>query len=77
MLLSVKYTLAELYGRVEGYTIDELPDVMLERKVEMCRLVLKTLDVILSGETRMRGNMSYFIKNFKFYCLWILKSIIT
>ncbi|CAG4991179.1 unnamed protein product [Colias eurytheme] len=59
VLLSVKYTLAELYGRVEGYTIDELPDLMLERKVEMCRLVLKTLDIILPGESRMRGMMLY------------------
>ncbi|CAF4829512.1 unnamed protein product [Pieris macdunnoughi] len=59
VLLSVKYTLAELYGRVEGYTIDELPDLMLERKVEMCRLVLNTLDVILPGDTRMRGIMLY------------------
>ncbi|VVC87245.1 unnamed protein product [Leptidea sinapis] len=59
ILLSVKYTLAELYGRVEGYTIDELPDLMLERKVEMCRLLLTTLDVILPGDTRMRGMMLY------------------
>ncbi|CAK1555747.1 unnamed protein product [Leptosia nina] len=59
VLLSVKCTLAELYGRVEGYTIDELPDIMLGRKVEMCRLILDTLDIILPGETRMRGMMLY------------------
>ncbi|XP_072945140.1 SET domain-containing protein SmydA-8 [Epargyreus clarus] len=58
-LLSVKYTLAQLYGRVEGYTLDDLPDLMLERKVEFCRLVLKTLEVITPGESRMRGMMFY------------------
>lgn len=56
LLLSVKHSLAQLYGRVEGYNIDELPDLMLERKAEFCRLVLMALDVITPGETRMRGN---------------------
>ncbi|XP_004931827.1 SET domain-containing protein SmydA-8 [Bombyx mori] len=59
ILLSLKHSLAQLYGRVEEYNIDELPDVLLERKVEICRLVLKTLDVITPGETRMRGMMLY------------------
>ncbi|XP_075980014.1 SET and MYND domain containing, arthropod-specific, member 3 [Anticarsia gemmatalis] len=59
LLLSVKHSLAQLYGRVEGYNIDELPDLMLERKAEFCRLVLKTLDVITPGDTRMRGMMLY------------------
>lgn len=59
LLLSLKHTLAQLYGRVEGYGIDELPDLMLERKAELCRLVLKTLDVITPGDTRMRGMMLY------------------
>lgn len=58
ILLSIKHSLAQLYGRVEEYNIDELPDVLLERKVELCRLVLKTLDVITPGETRMRGTFS-------------------
>ncbi|CAH0725580.1 unnamed protein product, partial [Brenthis ino] len=58
-LLSIKHALAQLYGRVEGYTIDELPDVMLERKTEFCRLVLSTLDVISPGDSRMRGMMFY------------------
>ncbi|KAM3965851.1 SET and MYND domain containing, arthropod-specific, member 3 [Aphomia sociella] len=59
LMLSIKQALAQLYGRVEGYSIDELPDVMLERKAEFCRLLLKTLDVIIPGESRMRGMMLY------------------
>ncbi|KPJ18660.1 Protein msta, isoform A [Papilio machaon] len=59
ILLSIKYALAQLYGRVEGYSIDELPDLMLERKAEYCRMVLKTLDVITPGDSRMRGMMLY------------------
>ncbi|XP_053610478.1 SET domain-containing protein SmydA-8 [Plodia interpunctella] len=57
--LSMKQALAQLYGRVEGYSIDELPDLMLERKAEFCRLLLSTLDVITPGDTRLRGMMLY------------------
>ncbi|CAG4960117.1 unnamed protein product [Parnassius apollo] len=59
ILLSIKHTLAQLYGRVDGYGIDELPDLILERKAEFCRLVLKTLDVITPGDSRMRAMMIY------------------
>ncbi|XP_059048745.1 SET domain-containing protein SmydA-8 isoform X1 [Achroia grisella] len=59
LMLSIKQALGQLYGRVEGYNIDELPDIMLERKVEFCRLVLKTLDTIMPGESRMRGMVLY------------------
>lgn len=59
LLLSIKHALAQLYGKVEGYTIDELPDIMLERKTELCRLLLKILDVITPGDSRMRGMMLY------------------
>ena len=57
----MKHSLAQLYGRVEGYGIDELPDLMLERKAEFCRLVLKTLDVITPGESRMRGTEDIYV----------------
>ncbi|CAG9788835.1 unnamed protein product [Diatraea saccharalis] len=59
LLLSIKHSLAQLYGRVEGYEIDELPDIVLERKAEFCRLVLNTLDIVMPGESRMRGMMLY------------------
>ncbi|XP_063536955.1 SET domain-containing protein SmydA-8 [Cydia strobilella] len=59
VLLSLKHALATLYGRVEGYAIDELPDLLLERKAELCRLVLDTLQIVAPGETRMRGMMLY------------------
>ncbi|KOB76050.1 Protein msta, isoform A [Operophtera brumata] len=59
LLLSIKHSLAQLYGRVEGYNIGELPDLTLERKAEFCRLLLKTLDVISPGDSRMRGMMVY------------------
>ncbi|GBP56334.1 SET domain-containing protein SmydA-8, isoform A [Eumeta japonica] len=59
LLLSMKLALAQLYGRVDGYSIDELPDIMLERKAEFCRALLKVFDVIAPGESRMRAMMLY------------------
>lgn len=44
-----------LYGRAEGYSLDMLPDILLERKAEMCRNLLQTYDVIEPGYTRVRG----------------------
>ncbi|KAL4707867.1 hypothetical protein ACJJTC_010302, partial [Scirpophaga incertulas] len=57
--LSVKHSLAQLYGRAAGYELDELPDLLLERKAELCRAVLAALDAIMPGQTRMRGMMLY------------------
>ncbi|XP_073955972.1 SET domain-containing protein SmydA-8-like [Choristoneura fumiferana] len=59
LLLSLKLALAQLYGRVAGYGIDELPDLLLERKAELARLVLAALDAVAPGDTRMRGMMLY------------------
>ncbi|XP_011560447.3 SET domain-containing protein SmydA-8 [Plutella xylostella] len=59
ILLSLKHSLAQLYGRVEGYEIDELPDLVLERKADFCRLMLRVLDVLIPGESRMRGMVLY------------------
>ncbi|CAH2093115.1 unnamed protein product [Euphydryas editha] len=59
ILISLKHALAQLYGRVENYSLDDLPDLLLERKAELCRLVLKILDVVSPGDTRMRGMMLY------------------
>ncbi|XP_068618073.1 SET domain-containing protein SmydA-8 [Battus philenor] len=59
ILLSIKHALAQLYGRVENNSIDELPDFILERKAELCELVLKTLDIITPGDSRIRGMMFY------------------
>lgn len=60
LLLSLKLVLGQLYGRVEGYTLDELPDIILERKIELCKLVLDTLNMIAPGESRMRGKVFFY-----------------
>jgi len=56
---SLKQSLIEMYGRVDGYEMVDLPDILLERKEEMCRQVLKVLDVFEPGLSRTRAMMLY------------------
>lgn len=44
-----------MYGRVDEYLLDDLPDVVLEHKVDICHLLLQVLDVVEPGYTRVRG----------------------
>lgn len=50
-----RHSLTQMYGRVDEYLLDDLPDVVLEHKVDLCRLLLQVLDVIEPGYTRIRG----------------------
>ncbi|XP_017774648.1 PREDICTED: protein msta-like [Nicrophorus vespilloides] len=55
----LRLSLAQMYGKVEGYQLEELPDLLLERKVELCKELLQNLDVIEPGFTRLRGTILY------------------
>ena len=59
VLIRVKYALAKMYGRMEGYEANSLTNDQLERKLGLCREVLGVLDVIMPGQSRMRGVMMY------------------
>uniref|UniRef100_A0ABD2W0K5 SET domain-containing protein n=1 Tax=Trichogramma kaykai TaxID=54128 RepID=A0ABD2W0K5_9HYME len=59
LLTIPRFSLAQLYGRVEEYFLDDLPDVVLEHKIELCRLCLQVLDKIEPGLQRSRGMMLY------------------
>ncbi|KAK0087191.1 hypothetical protein PV325_001560 [Microctonus aethiopoides] len=58
-LTMLRLSLSQLYGRVDEYELDDLPDVVLEHKVDMCRLLLQVLDVIVPGYSRERGMTLY------------------
>lgn len=58
LVLQLKHSLAQLYGRVDGYSLDELPDILLERKIELCRENLDALAVVAPGMSRIRGALS-------------------
>lgn len=53
--VKLKISLSQLYGKVDDCIITELPDEGLERKIEICKELLKIFDVIEPGFTRLRG----------------------
>lgn len=56
---ALRQQLIQMYGQVEGYEMLELPDVLLEHKLELCRYVLNVLDVIEPGKSRARAMMLF------------------
>jgi len=58
-MMSLRHSLVQLYGRAPGYTFADLPDILLERKIELCRQVLETTDVVKPGLNRFRGLILY------------------
>ena len=59
LMISLKQNLIEMYGRVKEYEMVELPDVLLERKEELCRQVLRVLNVFEPGLSRARAMILY------------------
>ncbi|XP_050298383.1 SET domain-containing protein SmydA-8-like [Anthonomus grandis grandis] len=55
----LRSALTQLYGKAEGYTLEDLPDIILERKIELCQQLLEVLDVIEPGMSRIRGITLY------------------
>ena len=60
-LIDKKYTLAKMYGRMDGFTADILSDDLLQRKRKLCEEVLTVFNKIMPGRTRKRGNINGFI----------------
>ncbi|XP_063243954.1 SET domain-containing protein SmydA-8 isoform X3 [Bacillus rossius redtenbacheri] len=59
VVTGARLALSQLYGRAEGYHLDELPDILLERKADICRDLLAVADVVEPGLTRLRGMTLY------------------
>lgn len=57
--IGLRQSLIELYGRVDGYELDDLPDDLLEHKCELIRSFLKILDIVEPGMTRIRAQMLF------------------
>ncbi|KAJ8981911.1 hypothetical protein NQ317_007303 [Molorchus minor] len=59
LCLGIKVSLSQLYGKINGYLIYELSNKILERKRDVCMEILRVLDVIEPGYTRIRGVTLY------------------
>ena len=54
-LMNLRCSLSQLYGHARGYSLEDLPDILLERKIEICKDVLSVADIIEPGLSRLRG----------------------
>lgn len=59
LCLSAKHSLSQLYGKVTDYIIQDMPDSELNRKIEICRDLMKVFDIIEPGLSRLRGVTLY------------------
>ncbi|XP_034250401.1 SET domain-containing protein SmydA-8 isoform X2 [Thrips palmi] len=58
-LLGAKHSLSQVYGKVHGYLIHQLPDDLLERKLNICKDILRVFDILEPGVSRLRGITLY------------------
>lgn len=59
MNTGIRQSLIEMYGRVNGYGIADLPDILLEHKQDICELVLRVLNKFEPGISRSRAFTLY------------------
>lgn len=59
LALSAKHSLCQLIGRMDGYLINELDLVQLQRKEQYCRDLLSVVNVFEPGMSRLRGIICY------------------
>lgn len=59
MNTGMRQSLIEMYGRVPGYGLADLPDVLLEHKQDICEQVLRVLDKFEPGISRSRAFTLY------------------
>ena len=59
LMLSAKHSLCQLIGRSEGFLINELNPQQLQRKEEYCKDLLKVVNVLEPGASRLRGIICY------------------
>jgi hypothetical protein len=57
LMISIKSALIELYGHVKDFSLSELSDELLKRKIDLCEDVLKILDIFEPGKSRSRGSI--------------------
>ncbi|XP_075157067.1 SET and MYND domain containing, arthropod-specific, member 4 [Haematobia irritans] len=59
LLLSAKYSLCQLYGKIEGYLLPNLSLEDLRRKQTYCKDFLKVVDILEPQLTRLRALIMY------------------
>ncbi|KAH8405988.1 hypothetical protein KR215_001817, partial [Drosophila sulfurigaster] len=56
-ILQAKYALTQLYGSAPGFSMEELSEKSLQRKIDLCEELLQLSNLIDSGWSIFRGNL--------------------
>ncbi|XP_017782905.1 PREDICTED: protein msta [Nicrophorus vespilloides] len=56
-VLEVKYALTQMYGNLAGFKLEELPEDLLKRKIDLCEELIQIADKLEPGSSRFRGNL--------------------
>jgi hypothetical protein len=56
--LGVQHSLCQLYGKAPGFLINDMTEAQLRHKRDLCRQLLKVVDVLEPGYSRLRGEIS-------------------
>lgn len=59
IFLSAKHSLCQLYGKIDGFLINELSVEQLKHKETYCRDLLEVIDILEPGSSRLRGVILY------------------
>ncbi|CAH0725550.1 unnamed protein product, partial [Brenthis ino] len=57
LVIQAKLALMQIYGNYKGYTLTELPDHLLKRKVDLCHELLEVAEKLDPGWSRFRGTI--------------------
>ncbi|CAK1587155.1 unnamed protein product [Parnassius mnemosyne] len=57
LVIQAKLGLAQIYGNYKGYTLTELPDNLLKRKIDLCDELLELAEKLEPGWTRFRATI--------------------
>lgn len=59
IFLSAKHSLCQLYGKIDGFLLNELSVELLRRKEDCCRDLLEVIDILEPGTSRLVGVILY------------------
>ncbi|XP_054268292.1 SET domain-containing protein SmydA-8-like [Macrosteles quadrilineatus] len=59
LIVGLKYSLSQLYGKTAGFLISQMNEETLQRKVQICEDILKIFDIVEPGFTRIRAITMY------------------
>lgn len=57
--IDLRQNLIKMLGRTAGYQLNELSDIQLKYKIDLCYQVLSVLNVLHPGQTRIRAMLLY------------------